>query len=352
MPWSKNNVPRPAKNWSPAAQALCIRVANAALKNGKSDQDAIYACIGAVKKAFPKEIGKHEEGRGSLSDSAFAIVETVSGKKVRALLHHTPDGKLDLPLLRKALARANQVEGVSEAVKEAALAHLKAHAKSAGVGEQKAATEFSAQFYSIHSIELKEGENGRKISELQVLPEGKFQHPWYGELDFTAPVLRAAKRNFDNHILGTDIMVDEGHDRGKALGWYKELHYGKRTLGEQEFQGLWGTIEWTELGEELLAKQLYKYFSAEVGSWTGPGGKKVPNVLLGGALTNRPFFKQMPAVKLSEGQIEDRFVIGLFGDEQWTFELPTGSQEEEHEFHTGFGIPDDKEEEDEMDELI
>src|SRR5436853_6487843 len=60
----------------------------------------------------------------------------------------------------------------------------------------------------------------------------------------------------------------------------------------------------------------------------------------------------MPAVKLSEGQIEDRFVIGLFGDEQWTFELSTGSQEEEHEFHTGFGIPDDKEEEDEMDELI
>jgi len=190
----------------------------------------------------------NEEGRSNLSDSAFAIVETANGKKVRALLHHT-DGKLDLPLLRKALARANQVEGVSEAVKEAALAHLHAHAQSAGVGEQKAATEFSAQFYSIHSIELKEGENGRKISELQVLPEGKFQHPWYGELDFTAPVLRAAKRNFDSNILGTDIMVDEGHDRGKALGWYKELHYGSEQLVSRTFK---------VCGEPLSGRNLVK----------------------------------------------------------------------------------------------
>src|SRR3954447_13390571 len=61
MPWSKSNPPRPSKNWPAAAQGLCIRVANGALRGGSSDQDAIYACIAAVKKKYPGVIGKKHD---------------------------------------------------------------------------------------------------------------------------------------------------------------------------------------------------------------------------------------------------------------------------------------------------
>jgi phage I-like protein len=183
------------------------------------------------------------------------------------------------------------------------------------------ATEFTAAFYEIPEIALEEV-NGRYTSSFQVLPEGKFVHPWYGDLDFSAPVLRAFKRNFDKRILGTDIMVDEGHARQKALGWFRGLHHGKKSVGEVEYAGLFAEVEWTALGREYLEGKIYKYFSAEVGSYTDPEGNKTENVLLGGGLTNRPFFKQMPAVRFEDGQAEDRFVIGLFGDDHWRFSEP------------------------------
>lgn len=266
MPWSAKNPPRPAKNWPAPAQALCIRVANAALKAGKSDQDAIFACIGAVKRKYPKAVG--------------------------------------------------------------------------GGTKKNSAADLSAQIYALPRLELKEDTEGKQTSTLQLLPEGKFQHPWYGELDFTMPILRAVKRNFDQKVLGTDIMVDEGHDRGKAMGWFKEIHTGNRKIGDKEVAGLFGKVEWTESGLVALKSDSYRYFSAEVGSFTDAEGNTTPNVLFGGGLTNRPFFKQMPAVKLGEGQGEDRFAIGLFGDPLWIFADGEDDEEEDEEtertFFAGF----------------
>lgn len=243
MPWSKKNPPRPSKNWPSAAQSLCIRVANATLRSGGSDTDAIRACIGAVKKKYPKAIGS---GRKSASD-------------------------------------------------------------------------LTAGFYAVTEIELKE-ENGRFTSRIPVVPAGKFKHPWYGDIDFTEPVLRSAKRHFDAKLLGTDIMVDENHDRGQALGWFKSVAVGETEIDGQAHTGLHAVIDWTPKGRELLSNGIYKYFSAEFGSFTDPTGKKTANVLFGGGLTNRPFFKQMPAVKFEEGTAEDRFIIGVFGDQLWEFD--------------------------------
>lgn len=54
MPWSMSNPPPPAKNWSPAKKRRCIAAGNAALRSGKSEEDAIYACIGAAKNVKQK----------------------------------------------------------------------------------------------------------------------------------------------------------------------------------------------------------------------------------------------------------------------------------------------------------
>lgn len=50
MPWTVENPPSPAKNWTPVEKAKCVAAANAALKGGAKEQDAIFACIRAAGK--------------------------------------------------------------------------------------------------------------------------------------------------------------------------------------------------------------------------------------------------------------------------------------------------------------
>jgi len=52
MPWTMSDPPPPAKNWSDAEKRRCVRAANAALKRGLSDEQAVYACIGAAGKSY------------------------------------------------------------------------------------------------------------------------------------------------------------------------------------------------------------------------------------------------------------------------------------------------------------
>jgi Mu-like prophage I protein len=288
MPWSKKNIPGPAKNWSPAAQAVCIRVANATLKNGGSDTDAIRACIGAVKRSHPGTIKTPKrDWKGRKHDDVSALA-------------------------------------------------------------------FTAGFYALPKIELEEGESS--VSTLQVLPQGKFKHPWYGDLDFSEPRLRTMQRNFDRKVLGIDVMVDEGHDRSKALGWFKGLkHRNRHVINGVEYAGLFAEIEWNDLGRDLLERDIYRYFSAEVGSYTDATGKKYTDVVFGGGLTNRPFFKQMPAVQFEDGTADDRFLIGLFDDRDWSFSDVEEDDEEDDgkTFFSGYSStePDpDEDEEDDDDE--
>lgn len=76
--------------------------------------------------------------RSGLPEAAYAIV--VDGRKV--LPHHVntardpdDDGSVDLPRLRNALARWNQVRGLSAEQKAQALRHLEGHAKRLKIGK-------------------------------------------------------------------------------------------------------------------------------------------------------------------------------------------------------------------------
>ena len=77
-------------------------------------------------------------------DSSFAIVLSggekdedgkTTPRALRKLPHHDGSGKIDLPHLRNSLARAPQMTGVSDAQRNRAVSHLRAHAKAEGVGE-------------------------------------------------------------------------------------------------------------------------------------------------------------------------------------------------------------------------
>lgn len=50
MPWTVENPPKCAKNWTEAEKKKCVKAANAALREGSSEEDAIFACIRAAGK--------------------------------------------------------------------------------------------------------------------------------------------------------------------------------------------------------------------------------------------------------------------------------------------------------------
>jgi len=59
MPWTVKNPPPPAKNWSEEEKRKCVSAANTVLRDGGSDEDAIYACIyaaGRSKKSITKTL--------------------------------------------------------------------------------------------------------------------------------------------------------------------------------------------------------------------------------------------------------------------------------------------------------
>lgn len=148
-------------------------------------------------------------------------------------------------------------------------------------------------------IKLAEGEAAPKVSDVQVLRCGAFDHPWYGTMLITPMVLSDMVKNFDNRVRRQDISFDFFHEsEGVASGWPTKLYLADNG------QALFATTQWTPKAQQMLADKEVRYFSADfVFEWTDPEtGVSYKNVLFGGGLVNRPFVKDMqPVIELSEG---------------------------------------------------
>jgi hypothetical protein len=152
-------------------------------------------------------------------------------------------------------------------------------------------------------VTLDEGADGFHRSWIMLFPVGQFEHEQYGTLTFSRATLAEIKRNFDARVRHIDIALDVDHkasgNDSRATGWLEQVEL--RDASGETPAGLWGRVMWTPYGMRLLQDREYRYFSPEFGSWTDPeNGQKYDNVLIGGALTNRPFLKVMPSVQLSE----------------------------------------------------
>lgn len=128
---------------------------------------------------------------------------------------------------------------------------------------------------------------------IHIAPLGKWDHPVYGEFEVTRDVVREFIQNFENGIRKPKLPITAGHDsfeEHKAIGWMTELQEG--------VNGLYAKVEWTVDGQDLLLKGSFKYFSPEwFTSYTDPAdGKEYGHVLIGGALTNKPFFRELESV--------------------------------------------------------
>ena len=136
-------------------------------------------------------------------------------------------------------------------------------------------------------------------TEIEVLAEGEWKHPQYGMIRITEEDIDKFIKSFDDKVRKVDIAVDQEHMPEKgAAGWYKRL----RKVFEDGKAKLKATIEWTKLGSQLIKDGVFKYFSPEFDFAYEDleTHETYENVLLGGALTNRPYFKSLAPVAFSE----------------------------------------------------
>jgi phage I-like protein len=156
---------------------------------------------------------------------------------------------------------------------------------------------------------FKEGSAFAEVpDEIHVVPTGKWDHPVYGEMEITPADIAEFVKNFRDKVR-LDLRITAGHDNGMsggelpAIGWFKELY-------DRGVNGLYAFVEWTEEGKKLLQDGAFKYFSPEFyEQYSDPetGGKR-SHVLVGGALTNMPYFKELdPVVAFSEPGIMNQF---------------------------------------------
>jgi phage I-like protein len=151
----------------------------------------------------------------------------------------------------------------------------------------------------IDNTQFSEGVKNNPVSEIEVLTEGTWEHAHYGTIEITEQDIERFVHNFNNRVRKIDIAVDQEHMPEKgAVGWFKEL----QKVVEGGISKLKASVEWTSLGVQLLGEGIYKYFSPEFDfNYEDPETHDVfQNVLLGGALTNRPYFKSLAPVMLSE----------------------------------------------------
>lgn len=107
MPWTINNPPPPAKNWSAKKKRACVSAANAALKRGDSEEDAIYACIGAANN-----VKQYDED----ADEEYHTLVEESRTKMMALGEDVADGRITPETFRDEMRKEVRILLVAIAI--------------------------------------------------------------------------------------------------------------------------------------------------------------------------------------------------------------------------------------------
>lgn len=150
----------------------------------------------------------------------------------------------------------------------------------------------------LSSIALDEADSS---SWLQAMPLGTYNHPQHGTISFTPETLSEYAAGVNNRVRTADIPIDYDHAKyhGEASGWVRQA--------EVRNDGLWLLVEWTKTAAQKIKEKAYKYFSPTfIDKWTHPKTNvEYKNVLLGGAITNTPFIRDIATLNLTEEQTEE-----------------------------------------------
>lgn len=154
----------------------------------------------------------------------------------------------------------------------------------------------------LNGIALSE-ENGKNSSWVHALPLGSYKHPIYGTIDITADRVKRFADSVVKKVRGIEPSINYNHNNNDvAAGWAKNA--------EARSDGLWLFVEWTSDAVTKIKEKAYRYFSAEFADvWEDSQEQKFMDVILGGALTNRPFMKNLVPVNLSEATLDNAFEL-------------------------------------------
>jgi phage I-like protein len=108
-----------------------------------------------------------------------------------------------------------------------------------------------------------------EASWIQALPVGKFEHPVYGQMDFTPDRIKKFAASVKSKVRGIELDIDYDHKAqdGKAAGWVKDA--------DVRPDGLYLQVDWTSRAAEAIRAGEYRYFSPEFDDeWTDASGGK------------------------------------------------------------------------------
>ncbi len=227
------------------------------------------------------------------ADTATTSRTSGNGKKYNIINQRQANGSM----AEQSFRYPKDIWSVSEAS-----AHCKRHN---GILFEPATTTAMERLENEHTLKAEK-------KEYLIIPRGDFDHPQYGKLAFGDKMMDEMLNNFNNSILGeTKPFVDQDHDQRGAAGWFVSLR--------KAAEGIFGAIEWTPVGVELIKNKIYKYFSPTISSYTNPqSGEEFSNVLRGGALTNMPFLKMLPEITLTESGLVE---IALSEITEWSIKM-------------------------------
>lgn len=147
------------------------------------------------------------------------------------------------------------------------------------------------RFYAFTEID------GNNMNEITIAKTGKWRHSMYGDFTIDQKTLKAFKANFDSKTRKIDVGIDVEHRSYDGyVGWFKEFIIKGNALV--------GVVEWTRKGAEYLKEKTYRYFSPEIAfNYEDPETHETyENVIIGGGITNRPYFKGLKPLLASEGK--------------------------------------------------
>lgn len=149
-------------------------------------------------------------------------------------------------------------------------------------------------------------------SWIQAMTVGKYNHPMYGKIEFNDANLAEYAANVNHNIRGIQLDIDYDHKllTTEAAGWV--------SAAKTAPNGLMLKVDWTADAASKIKEKKFKYFSPEFTTeWTHPKtGVTHKHVLFGGALTNRPFLKDIAPINLSDipgGYMDPKLIKQLLG---------------------------------------
>lgn len=151
---------------------------------------------------------------------------------------------------------------------------------------------------------------GKITKWIQAVPYGSWDHPMFGVTVFNKDNASEMKQNFLNNVSGTGLHTDFEHGLDRAKG---SKASGRVLDMDVKDDGLYWRVEFTEEASKEIRDGAWNYFSPEwYDDWTTPmgeskfAGKEFNHVPSGGALTNKPWIKDMiPVNAFSEAVLED-----------------------------------------------